>query len=99
VGTERFTRVVPQLGGEGNDNIQLVSQAWGDPVTGKARVNDPGRSDTIKPAGLFSTAPYRPDEDRKPHPGPNGCWGRGGDCKVRPVTGTKYCWFHRHEGD
>ena len=91
MGTERFTKITPQVG-EGDGRIQPVAQAWGDPVTGKGRVNSPGQSDTIKPAGLFSTAPYQPSTKNKL--GSNGCRGKFGECSAYPVKGTDYCIFH-----
>lgn len=90
MGTERFTPVHVANRGDGGD-IQRVDQAWGDPVTGRARINSPGASETIKPAGLFSTAPYRPPEPKKKN---YGCLGKDGACQARPVIGTDYCIFH-----
>ena len=90
MGTENFSRVQPRDGY--GENIKPVQQAWGDPVTGIARVNHPGDSDTIKPAGLFSTAPYRGPEAKKV--GPRGCVGKDGTCQVAVKHGTDYCIFH-----
>lgn len=61
MGTEKFSRMVPAVGH--GDTIQVLSQAWGDPVTGRQRVNAPGSKDGVAPAGLFSTAPYVPPEE------------------------------------
>jgi hypothetical protein len=88
VGTERFSPVIPAVGSDG-DRVRLVSQAWGDRVSDHTRVNDPGISDTVKPAGLFSTAPYRP-----PSKAVEGCRGKDGTCRAPVVGGTKYCYFH-----
>ena len=92
MGTERFTPVYAANRGDGG-KIQIVGQAWGDPVTGRARVNSPGASETIKPAGLFSTAPYRPPVPKEPKT--YGCVGKDGTCQARPMEGTNHCWFHR----
>jgi hypothetical protein len=62
MGTEKFNYIKPSVAH--GENVQLQSQAWGDPVTGKSRAEAAGQSD-IRPAGLFSTAPYRgPSNDK-----------------------------------
>lgn len=80
MGTEDFTHIKPVVG-SGGDNIKLVSQAWGDPVSDTGLVGNGGGN--IQPAGLFSTAPYRP-------PAKSGfipveerikCVGKDGTCK------------------
>ena len=87
MGTEQFDRRVPVVGH--GENIKLVGQAWGDRVTVRAVVNSPGQSDHIQPAGLFSTAPYIPDAAKTGQ-----CLGKDGECKARPMAGSKFCYWH-----
>jgi len=73
VGTEDFSHIKPVVQSGGGD-IQLVSQAWGDAVTGVALVNT--GEGNIQPAGLFSTAPYVPSKPKLPT-----CIGKHGACE------------------
>lgn len=60
MGTEKFNYIKPSVAH--GDNVALQYAVAGDPVSGKLR-SDAAHSDTnsnIQPAGLFSTAPYRP---------------------------------------
>lgn len=49
-------------------NVQPLYATFGDPVTGKMLVNGPGESDTIRQAGVYSTAPYVHVEAGEPEP-------------------------------
>lgn len=99
MGTEKFNRMVPAVGH--GDNIQVVGQAWGDPVTGRQRVNAPGLKDGIAPAGLFSTAPYiAPEETAKAkaenaHKGR--CKAKDNTCMGWPDKATGLCRGHRQQ--
>jgi hypothetical protein len=53
-------RVVPAVGS--GANVAVQSQAFGDPVEGSLAVEAVG--DHVQPAGLYSTAPYKPDTHR-----------------------------------
>lgn len=96
MGTEQFNYIRPSVA-HGED-VVLQHAVRGDPVTGKLR-SDAAHSDTnsdIQPAGLFSTAPYRPE-------GINGqtraknregkCLGKDDTCNGW-ATKTGYCAGH-----
>lgn len=99
MGTEKFSRMVPAVGH--GDTIQVQSQAWGDPVTGRQRANAPGDRDGIAPAGLFSTAPYvdpadqakvKTDKSRK-----NRCRAKNDTCMGFANKETGLCLGHRQK--
>ena len=90
MGTENFNHVKPALGY--GENVQLVSQVWGDPVTGIAPENAPSADGNVKLAGLFSTAPYIPPPTLSR--GDGFCEGKEHTCNARPVSGTRLCYFH-----
>jgi hypothetical protein len=100
MGTEKFNYVKPSVAH--GQHIQLQSQAWGDPVTEKSRAEAAGTSN-IRPAGLFSTAPYKGPKEATPSelakdetgkftklcPGPN-----DEGCNAYATKKTGYCVGH-----
>ena len=55
--TKDFTHK-PATGVGHGDNVAILGQAFGSPVGGHALANAPSLDGTIRPAGLFSTAPF-----------------------------------------
>ena len=83
MGTEQFSpvRTVNAHG----EHIQVVGQAWGDPVAGKQRVQAVSAAGgTIAPAGLFSTAPYTGPTvvEQRPKARQGKCLGNGDSCRA-----------------
>jgi hypothetical protein len=102
MGTESFNHIKPAL--SAGENVALVDQAYGDPVTGKKRSNAPG-GDAIQPAGLYSTAPYVEPPSLNvlvaPKPAPklatrvarsNPCTRE--NCGAPAMRSTGYCYGH-----
>jgi Fe-S cluster biogenesis protein NfuA len=77
VGTENFDHIKPVVE-SGGGNVKLVGRAWGSVVTGTNLVGS-GDGDNIKPAGLFSTAPYV--EPKKPKSRLGMCRGKNDTCE------------------
>lgn len=84
--------------------VVLQHEAWGDRVSGSWNLQNASMlGDDVKPAGLHSTAPYRPDDDPSRHPEykPR-AKGREGKCMAKDDTcgawATKtypdYCNIH-----
>jgi hypothetical protein len=74
------------------DNVKPVYAAFGDPETGKMRINAPGASDNIQPAGVFSTAAHtKPKLENLPN-------GKLCNWEEKPCRGyatrTGYCVGH-----
>lgn len=95
MGTEQFNYIRPAVAH--GENVALQYAVKGDPVTGKLRqAAATDLSGNIQPAGLFSTAPYRPEginaETRAK--------GRDRKCKANDdtcngwATTTGYCSGH-----
>ena len=98
---EDFSHIKP-LVQSGGGAVQLMDQAWGDPVSGVELANAPGNN--IQPAGLYSTAPYiaplpkdLPVEERLR------CLGKKGTCtnsnKLRPNGLCPGCDIQRIKRD
>ena len=70
--------------------VVQVGKAYGDPVQG---IRGIASDDNIQPAGMFSTAPYRPPKRRaKDSPGKVLCSTEG--CKAWPMKATGHCTGH-----
>ena len=80
--TEKFNFIKPAVAH--GDNIKLQSQAFGDKVDSKLRSEATGPN--VQPAGLLSTAPYKPPTKNKQADA-------DGDGLMKDETGrfTKYC--------
>ncbi len=96
MGTESFNYIRPALAH--GENVALQHAVAGDQVTAKMRPDAAhGTNENVKPAGLFSTAPYLPDG--KPPPKPRAA-GREHKCLANDdtcngwKTKTGYCWGH-----
>jgi hypothetical protein len=99
MGTEQFTKIVPQNGmAPGTTHVHALR---GDPVSGVGLVNNPGLRPGIEQAGLFSTAPYvdpsiarkaklAQQDERKGH-----CRAKGNTCKGWANGDDGLCLGHR----
>ena len=78
----------PNASGEG---VALVHTLYGSPVQGTRGIND--SNPDVQPAGLHSTAPYKPPKRReKDNPTKVLCPFDG--CKAFPTKKTGYCIGH-----
>jgi hypothetical protein len=77
--------------------VALAHAAFGDPVTGIMVTNAPGSSERIRPAGVYSTAPYVPEGLTQMPPKERKvkqlCAFPDKPCRAY-ATQTTYCVFH-----
>jgi hypothetical protein len=95
VGTEKFNYIKPAVAH--GDKVVLQYALGGDPVTGKVRADAAhgNTNENIKPAGLFSTAPYRPEGvHARPPDRVKRCLADNDTCNGWATT-TGYCSGHR----
>jgi hypothetical protein len=71
-------------------NVALAHTIAGEPVQGSRGITSGG---AIQPAGMYSTAPYRPPKRRKAD-SPDKVLCSFEECKAFPMKGTGYCAGH-----
>lgn len=91
MGTESFNHIKPALAH--GENVKLQHEVAGDLVTAKVRASNAFTNGDIQPAGLFSTAPYKPDEPKRAAGREKKCKAHNDTCNGW-ATSTGYCLPH-----